>query len=174
MAVTQPEERGERWCDSLRAQAESGARVLILGSMPGMESLARQEYYAFRNNAFWYIMGSLLAFDSGLPYWQRLAVLKRGGVALWDVLQGCRRRGSLDSAIRGPVANDLPGLLRSYPEITLIGCNGAAAARYLHRFFPELAALAVVLPSTSPAAAFLSRAQKLALWREALQGVLMR
>lgn len=160
------------WCASLAPQAEAGARVLILGSMPGTESLARQQYYAFRGNAFWPVMGELLGFDPALPYDERLAALRRGGVALWDVLQGCRRHGSLDGAIRQPVPNPLPELLQACPEVRLTACNGTAAARYLRRFFPALAETAVLLPSSSPAAARLSAAAKLALWRQALQPAL--
>ncbi len=146
--------------------ADENARVLILGSMPGEESLRRQEYYAFRHNAFWRIMGELYGFPPDLPYAERLAALRANGVALWDVLAECVRPGSLDSAIRAPRPNDIPALVKRLPRLEKILCNGGAARSYLRRFFPELAA--EQLPSTSPAAARLTCAQKLAAWKDAL------
>ena len=153
---------------SFACSADDRARVLILGSMPGEESLRRQEYYAFKHNSFWRIMGELFGFSPELPYAERLAALRAHGVALWDVLAECERAGSLDTSIRSPRPNDIPGLVRRLPRLERILCNGGASGRYLKRFFPELARNALVLPSTSPAAARLSHAEKLALWRSAL------
>jgi len=147
--------------------ADENARVLILGSMPGEESLRQREYYAFRHNAFWRIMGELYGFPPDLPYPERLARLRANGVALWDVLAECVRPGSLDSAIRSPRPNDIPALLKRLPRLEKILCNGGAARNYLRRFFPELAA--EQLPSTSPAAARWTYAQKLAAWKIALE-----
>ena len=146
--------------------ADGDARILVLGSMPGKESLRKGEYYAFRHNAFWRIMGEVYGFSPELPYGDRLAELRRNGVALWDVLAECERPGSLDSAIRAPRPNDIPGLVKRLPRLERILCNGGAARGYLHRFFPELEAER--LPSTSPAAARWSYAQKLAAWKTAL------
>lgn len=150
--------------------ARGDARVLVLGSMPGEESLRRREYYAHPRNAFWRIAGALWGFDAGVPYAERLEALQRAGVALWDVLGSCRRKGSLDADIEDAVPNDLPGLLAKCPGVRTIGCNGGAAFAALKRFFPELGARAARLPSTSPAAAMWREAEKLAMWREALGG----
>lgn len=155
-------------CVSFPPVADESARVLILGSMPGTESLRRGEYYAFPHNAFWRIMGEIFRFSPMLPYPERVACLRRGGVALWDVLASCERSGSLDLAIRDPRPNDIPGLLRRMPQVGRICCNGGAAGRYLKHFFPELFPIAEVLPSTSPAAARRSFAEKLECWRRAL------
>ena len=146
--------------------ADDRARFLVLGSMPGAESLRRQEYNAFKHNVFWRIMGELYGFSPDLPYLERLARLRNNGVALWDVLAECVRPGSLDSSIRAPHPNDIPGLVKRLPRLEKILCNGGASRSYLRRFFPELAA--EQLPSTSPAAARFAYAEKLAAWCAAL------
>lgn len=153
------------YCTSFPPSAEGTPEILILGSMPGGESLKKNQYYAFKHNIFWRLAGSLFGFDPLLPYPDRLAALRASGVALWDVLASCRRAGSLDSAIRGAVPNAIPQLLERYPSIRKIACNGTCAMRYLTRFFPEIAQRAVLLPSTSPAAAQLTFEEKLTRWR---------
>ncbi|MBP5530767.1 MAG: DNA-deoxyinosine glycosylase [Lentisphaeria bacterium] len=146
--------------------ADENARILVLGSMPGAESLRQHQYYAFKHNAFWRIMGEVYGFSPELPYPERLAELRKCGVALWDVLAECVRPGSLDSDIRSPCPNDIPALVAKLPKLEKILCNGGASRNYLRRFFPELEAQQ--LPSTSPAAARFTYAQKLAVWRAAL------
>ena len=148
--------------------AAKGVRVLVLGSMPGVESLRQQQYYAHPRNAFWPIMGTLFGFSPALPYKQRLIRLNRAGVALWDSLGGCERSGSLDSNIRKPVPNDIPGLLKQYPEIHAIFCNGSASYQFLKKYHGALFERSDLeirqLPSTSPAAAIYSFEQKLEHW----------
>lgn len=144
-----------------------GAKVLILGSMPGEESLRRQEYYAFPQNAFWRIMGELFGFSRDLPYAERLSRLGENGVALWDVLASCRREGSLDTKISDPVPNDIAGLLERNPGISHIFCNGSASFLFLKRYHGELfrRGISIVrLPSTSPAAAALPYREKFAAY----------
>ncbi|MBO4633332.1 MAG: DNA-deoxyinosine glycosylase [Lentisphaeria bacterium] len=148
--------------------AGTDARVLILGSMPGGESLRKQQYYAHPRNIFWRIMGTLFDFPSELPYEKRLDHLKLRHVALWDALAGCKRAGSLDSNIRDPEPNDIAGLLRHCPSIRVIFCNGGASYRFLKKYHaglfsrPELEI--IQLPSTSPAAALYSFEEKLSRW----------
>ena len=65
--------------------ATPSARVLILGSLPGRVSLARGEYYALAQNAFWRIMGHLFGAGPELHYADRVERLRRcrvGGKAL--------------------------------------------------------------------------------------------
>ena len=70
------------------------ARILILGSIPGRESLRRQQYYAHPRNAFWPIMAELFGAGPDLPYRQRLALLVANRLALWDVIEVCSRPSS--------------------------------------------------------------------------------
>ena len=160
-------------CRSFEAVAGKNPRLLILGSMPGGESLRRGQYYAFPANAFWRITGALFGFRPDLPYPDRLNALRRGGVALWDVLKECSRDGSLDSNIREPVPNDIARLLAEHPSIRLIACNGGTAFRYFRKFIaPRLRVgyRIVQLPSSSPAAARMNFEEKLAVWRKLLAG----
>ena len=161
-------------CVSFPPSADARARVLILGSMPGGESLRRQQYYAFGRNLFWKLTGELFGFAPELPYAERLERLRDNRVALWDVLAGCERPGSLDSSIRAPEPNDIPGLLATCPGIQRICCNGQTSVKYLRQFFPEIGVEIIKLPSTSPAAAVYSYPEKLARWRAALATVLDR
>ncbi len=153
------------------------ARLLILGSMPGRASLAAAEYYAQPRNAFWRIAAELFGVDPAAPYIQRCRTLSAAGVALWDVLASCERRGSLDSAIRpaSARANDFGPFFQQHPAIRAVWFNGRAAeALYRRLVLPGLAPPAAdlplaVLPSTSPAHAALDYRQKLARWSRVLE-----
>jgi len=155
--------------------AAPDARVLILGTMPGVASLAAGEYYAHPRNQFWTLMGELCGARAELPYAQRCRILLESGVALWDVFGSCVRPGSADSAIELADAqlNNLAGFVKAHPILERILCNGRLAQESFSRHsaaqvalkFPKLQVLAV--PSTSPAHAGMRLAQKLALWRAA-------
>ena len=156
--------------------ARNDARVLILGSVPGVQSLQMQQYYAHPRNAFWEIIGGLCGATRDLPYDQRLEHLQSSGIAVWDVLHSAEREGSLDSAIRLAVPNDLEGLLETCPAIELIALNGSYAAATFKRYAPALIAKlrVVTLPSTSPAHARMGVQQKLGIWCDALEPVLLK
>lgn len=154
--------------------AAADARILILGSMPGEASLAAGQYYAHPRNAFWPVVAEVLGFDAAASYEQRLAALVASRIALWDVLQSCRRRGSLDTRIEGAseVANDFEAFFAAHPAVEAVLFNGAKAEASYRRHVLERgvgAALAYRrLPSTSPANASWPRERKLAAWRAAL------
>jgi len=148
--------------------AASDARVLVLGSMPSLASLAAGEYYAHPRNAFWPIMGELLGFDSKAPYAVRTRALSKARIALWDVIVTCVREGSLDANIAQAVPNDIHGFLRRHPGIRTVFFNGTAAATLFRRLVEpglERPLDCHRLPSTSPAHAARSFAKKLAAWR---------
>ena len=160
--------------------ADSRARVLVLGSLPGRKSLEMREYYAQPHNAFWRIMGKLFGAGPHLSYDARLAKLRALGVAVWDVLAAGEREGSLDSAIVPStiLVNDFNEFFARHAQIRAICFNGnTAAGLYKRKVLPRLdaasAALATqVLPSTSPAYASLRFEQKLERWSAALRPLL--
>ena len=148
--------------------AGPGTRLLLLGSFPGVVSLAAQQYYGHPRNHFWPILGTLWGRDLlALPYADRLAVLQQHGVGLWDVYASCRRRGSLDSAITCAQPNDLHGLLARLPLLAAIAHNGGTSARSM-RTTAATGLPVYRLPSSSPANATWSLARKCAAWGDVL------
>ncbi len=63
-------------------------RVLILGSMPGVISLNRQQYYAHPRNQFWAIMSELLGLHWDDDYAVRIAQLKTTAIDPVGCAQG--------------------------------------------------------------------------------------
>jgi TDG/mug DNA glycosylase family protein len=128
-------------------------RLLILGSLPGEQSLARAQYYGNPRNQFWVLMGVVLDVDlAPLPYSERLAVLAGHHVGLWDVIASAVRPGSLDAAIRESEANDLLSLAGSLPDLRAVAFNGGKAADLGRRHLGDGGPFSLVtLPSSSPA-----------------------
>lgn len=142
---------------SLAPVIRSDAHLLILGSMPGEQSLQQQHYYGNPRNHFWTIMAMLLEWpDSQVPleYAERIERLQEARIALWDVLASCERRGSLDATIRKEETNDILSLLDEVPSIQAIVCNGSKAFQTLLKAYgQELVDRQIEVvrcPSTSP------------------------
>ena len=152
--------------------AETTARVLVLGSMPGQASLDATEYYAHPRNVFWEIMGVLVGAGREFDYAVRLKHLGVAGIALWDVAHRCHRPGSLDAAIeRDSVEpNDFAVLFRTCPQLHTVCFNGGTARDLYRRLvLPTDPAQGRPLtyhqlPSTSPAHAALDFVAKLECW----------
>jgi double-stranded uracil-DNA glycosylase len=149
------------------------ARVLVLGTAPSIASLAKQQYYGHAQNAFWPIMGRLFGAGRELPYEVRKAVLCANHVAVWDVFRECFRVGSLDSAIdvESESPNEIAEFLESHRDIHTIFFNGQKAETAFRRHvLLDVARIGrtfryVRLPSTSPAHAGRTFAEKLSAWQ---------
>ena len=128
------------------------ARLLILGSMPGVESLRRQEYYANSHNQFWRIIFELFQSPVEQAYEQKLAFLVSHGIALWDVIASCYREGSLDTDIKDEEVNDFKSLFAEYSQIHTVCFNGGKAYQTYRKVVglkPDMRYIR--LESTSPA-----------------------
>lgn len=133
---------------------DASTRVLIVGSMPGQQSLEKQQYYGNPRNHFWSIMTTILNVRH-IPenYEDRLALLQNSRIGLWDVIQSCERAGSLDANIRNECPNDFHKLFTNYPQIKLVLFNGGKA----HNVFKKHLGFQVLegreyalMPSTRP------------------------
>lgn len=133
--------------------ADARTRLLVLGSLPGEESLARRQYYGNPRNHFWRLIGAVVGADlARLPYEARLRALLDARVGLWDTVGAATRRGSLDGAIRDHRANDLAALAARLPELRAVGFNGGKSAALGAAQLNARADLALIpLPSSSPA-----------------------
>ncbi len=129
------------------------SRILILGSMPGIESLRKQEYYGHPRNQFWKIIYELFGEPLDGNYERKVTFLKSKGIALWDVIETCSREGSLDSNIKEEKVNDFTRLFKEYPKIKHVFFNGLKAYDTFKKKvgfdFPEMTFIR--LGSTSPA-----------------------
>ena len=146
--------------------------MLVLGTLPGEESLRQVRYYAHPRNLFWPIIHALFGATPSTIYEERLAFVIDHRIALWDVCAMAERRASLDSEIRRETPNPLHDLLDAHPDIRAVAFNGGGARRLYDRHFARRPSLLYLpMPSTSPAHASLAFADKLARWqplREAL------
>jgi hypoxanthine-DNA glycosylase len=132
--------------------ANESTRLLLLGSLPGEQSLAETRYYANPRNQFWRLMGAVVEADlAALPYPDRLDTLLKAGVGLWDTVASAERKGSLDAAIRSHSANKLAGLASGLPQLRAVGFNGGTSARIGMKELAGTSLALVPLPSSSPA-----------------------
>lgn len=143
------------------------SKILILGSIPGVKSLEMQQYYAHPQNKFWKIICEIFNEEFTTNYQQRIKMLEKHHIALWDVIDTCERKGSLDSEIRNEEANKIEELLQNFPNIKAIFCNGQKSHKNLIKILGKNFRLPIiVLPSTSPAYAGLKYEEKLLSWQE--------
>ena len=162
--------------DGFPAISRNDARVLVLGSLPGVRSIQAAQYYAHPRNAFWPIMAAVTGAAG--DYAQRCHALKASGIAVWDVLASSVRPGSLDANIDLDSAevNDFSVFLARHSNIQRICFNGQKSAQiFRKRVLPTLTDLQLdlrSLPSTSPAHASMTFEEKLAHWRNALADLL--
>jgi len=163
-------------CKSFMPNIDDKSVILILGSMPGVKSLEEQQYYAHPQNRFWKLMDMFCNAENlnELNYQEKLKILLKNKIALWDVIQSCNRNGSLDSDIQNELPNDIPKLLEHFPNIEKICLNGNKSYSAFKKHFPQLLEQykCYKLPSTSPANARYKLEDLYKNWREALSPVL--
>jgi hypoxanthine-DNA glycosylase len=127
--------------------------ALILGTMPGEESLRQQKYYANPRNHFWKLIYAQYEKEPHKNYEERKFFLLNHKIALWDVLYSAQREGSLDMDIKNGVVNDFAEFFCKYPNIKYIFLNGGKAEELFKKHFSDIYKKIwhKRLPSSSPA-----------------------
>lgn len=152
-------------CKGFKPIVFENSQILILGTMPGKESLMTGEYYASSSNSFLKIIETI--YNNGnkfTNYKDKISCLKNNRISLWDVYGQCDRDGSLDSSISNEVLNDIDAFLSEHSSIKRIVFNGKKAAL---AYLPQIEYS--VLCSTSNSNSRLSFAAKVEEWRKCLK-----
>lgn len=158
------------YCVGFYPSIDENCTHLILGSMPSVASLGAQEYYAHPQNRFWPLMAHILEqSDAPAVYEERLNMLLRHHIALWDSIATCEREGSLDADIHNEQGNDFSALLKQYPRIHTICFNGNKSFACFKKYNKPLLDCPDLhfhkLPSTSPANARWTRERLEDAWK---------
>ena len=144
-------------------------QVLFLGTMPGKESLRKQQYYAHPRNAFWKLLYTLYNGQYSKEYNNRINFANQNHIALWDVCQYCIRKGSLDADIKEETPNNFETLLNKNPSIHTIIFNGQKAEKLYNKHFDIFEGIKYfTVLSSSPANASFTFEQKLENWKLAI------
>ena len=147
---------------------DSESRVLILGTMPSPKSREVGFYYGHPRNRFWKVLALVLGESEPSSITEKIALLHRRHIALWDVLAACEIEGASDASIRQPEPNDLSRIFSVAP-IQAVFTTGTTAYRLYQKYQAQLTGLnANRLPSTSPANCAVSLEQLSEAYREIL------
>ena len=158
-------------CHSFDPVFAPDAKVMIVGSMPSVKSLADAPYYAHPRNAFWPILFDIFGVVAHNDYVQKKELILAQKLALWDVAACCFREGSLDSAMRDIVYNDFGALYAQCPGIHTVLCNGGTAhALFIKSGYAD-GKTVVRMPSTSPAYT-MPYEKKRTIWKDTLLSAL--
>lgn len=137
---------------SLKPVYSKNSKVLILGSMPSVESRKMGKYYGNKMNRFWSVMEIL--YSCQITDWQEFIISH--DLALWDVIGECDIEASSDASIRNVIPNDI-GELISKTKIEHIFLLGKSAFNLYNKYVRDKVGIeGVYLPSTSSANARMS------------------
>jgi hypoxanthine-DNA glycosylase len=125
--------------NSFNPISDGQSTVLILGTMPGRDSLKHSQYYGDKNNLFWDIMFRVCYPDwkndeiVNVEYNVKKQLLLSNKIALWDVLEFCERKGSSDMNIKNETYNDFNAFFEVHKNIKAIFFNGQKAESYFKK-----------------------------------------
>jgi hypoxanthine-DNA glycosylase len=142
------------------------AKILLLGTMPGEQSLKLQQYYGRKDNQFWKIIFALFNQPLVHDYETKKALLLSKGIAVWDVLRYCEREGSADSKIQKEVPNDFASFYSKHPQVKQVFFTSTKARDYYDTYVKRKPDYNYhLLPSTSSANTWKTVDEKLNEWK---------
>ena len=159
--------------EGLKPICEKDSKILILGSLPGEESIKNQRYYDNKFNHFWKLL-SFVFEDKYIDfnnYEEKISFLQKHKIALWDVIKCADREGSLDNNIKNEEYNDLDFVFNN-SSIDCVYVNGRKAEASLKKYM-ELKEITIIykyLPSSSALNTKHTALEKSKLWKKIIKG----
>ncbi|MGN0771550.1 MAG: DNA-deoxyinosine glycosylase [Christensenellales bacterium] len=148
---------------------DCNSKVLVLGSVPSVKSVEQGFYYMNKYNRFWKIMSDILGVDmESMDSGAKTATLLDAGIALYDSVYKCEISGSKDSTVKVVEATNLD-ILTQGSNIQIVLCNGRLSYDTAVRYNPKWKDKFVLMPSTSPANAAISREKLREIWAKELE-----
>ena len=148
---------------------DKNSEILILGSFPSVKSREESFFYANPQNRFWKLMAQLLNESTPKDTKDKIVMLKKHKIALWDVIESCDIVGSSDSSISNVVPVDISQILSRANIIKVYANGGKAFELYNKYLYPKTQLDITKLPSTSPANAGYSFDKLLSEWKKILE-----
>lgn len=103
-------------------------QILILTTMPSVDSHLANFYYADRSNRFWPTLSAVYQMPAATEE-EKLNICRRHHLALWSAVQSCLRHLSEEDTMQNVVLNNIQGFLQKYPTITKILCVSREAQK---------------------------------------------
>jgi len=142
------------------------SKVLILGTTPGERSIEINQYYGHKGNQFWKLMFDIFNQPFADNYAERIALLTKNKIALWDVLSHCEREGSADSKIKNAIPNNFNLFYKKHPNIKHVFFASKEAEKLYKKHVGQFTEQTYhVLPSPSGANASKTYSAKLNEWK---------
>lgn len=139
--------------------------VLILGTFPSVKSREASFFYHHPQNRFWKIIASLTESKVPQTIEEKQNMLLSNNIAVWDVVESCRIKGSSDSSICDVMPSDL-NIVLDHAPIKKIYANGQKAYQLYMKYSYEKTGRPIEkLPSSSPANASWSLDRLLEAWK---------
>ena len=143
------------------------SKVLVLGTFPSLQSISNTFYYGNPRNQFWKLLAS--CFDCVLDTNKsKENFCKDYHIALWDIYAYVTREhnNSSDQNLKETKVNDIPKLLKQYPQLQQIFFTSKKAYVAYKKKFDDLDIPLTLLPSPSPAYAVKSFEEKLEIYKK--------
>lgn len=145
-------------------------KVLILGTFPSLDSFKYDFYYAHKRNQFWKILSDIFCMPTNTTE-QKIAILKREKIGLWDIVASCERKNSSDNNLKNCTLHDIPLLLKEYPNIKIIAFTGQKAFKLYQKKYADLDIKTTILPSPSPAFASMKYIEKKEIYEKMIKSI---
>lgn len=150
--------------------SDDNTEILILGTLPGDRSLLTGEYFAHPRNRFWKNIAAITKNELPKTYCEKLRLLQQNKIGVWNVLEKAERIGSLDTAIKNEVPNDLPTYFNQHSRLRVIAFDGLKAEALYNKYFTRNSDLTYFsLPSCSPANARFTLEALCEIWAKIIQ-----